>query len=152
MRDANPQPMSFMTLEEGTGVVDRFGQPVGEVKRVLLLPGGGFDGLIVSTRVGRRFVDAPEVRRIAGGAVTLGITVADVECPAEGRPRVDGVPEARYDRTDVTEADRDEVIATLKRAYVDDDLTVDQLADRVATAHLAETLQELDAAVGDLGP
>lgn len=152
MSDAQPQPMSFLTLEPGTPVIDRFGQPVGPVKRVLLLPYSGFDGLIVGTREGRRFVDAPEVRRISGGAVTLGITVADVECPAHGGPRAYGVPEARYDRADVTEADRDEVIETLKRAYVNDVLTTDELADRVAATHVAETLEQLDAAVRDLSP
>jgi hypothetical protein len=152
MSDAQPQPTSFLTLEPGTPVIDRFGQPVGPVKRVLLLPDSGFDGLIVGTRSGRRFVDAPEVRRISGGAVTLGITVADVECPAHDGRRVYGIPEARYDRADVTEADRDEVIETLKRAYVNDDLTTDQLADRVAATHVAETLEQLDAAVADLSP
>jgi hypothetical protein len=58
---------SFLTLQPGTAVVDRFGAHAGEVDRVLLLDGGGFDGIVVSTRVGRRFVDAPEVRRISGG-------------------------------------------------------------------------------------
>jgi hypothetical protein len=45
--------------------VDRFGQPVGAVKRTLVLEGGGFDGIIVETDAGKRFVDAPEVRRIS---------------------------------------------------------------------------------------
>jgi truncated hemoglobin YjbI len=60
------------------------------------------------------------------------------------------MPEARHDRTNVTEADRDEVITCLKRAYVDDELTTDQLSERVGIAHLAATLEELDAAVADV--
>jgi hypothetical protein len=75
-----------------------------------------------------------EVRRISGGAVTLG------------------VPQARYDRTDVTEADRDEVIDCLKRAYVRDELTTEALGERVGIAHSAETLDELDAALEDVEP
>jgi hypothetical protein len=74
MHKADDHPVSFLTLEPGTAVVDRFG---------------------------KRFVDAPEVRRISGGAVTLGVTVAD----------------ARHGRTQVTEADRDEAIDCLERAY-----------------------------------
>ena len=145
---------SFLTLGEGTPVVDRFGRPVGGVDRVLLLEGGGFDGgfdgLIVKTRAGRRFVDAPEVRRISAGAVALGITVDDVENPGAGASRRYGVPEARYDRTDVTEADRDAVIACLKQAFVDDRLSADELGDRVVVAHTAEALEDLDSAVAGL--
>lgn len=142
--------MSFLTVERGTPVVDRFGEDVGQVHRVLLFDGGGFDGIIVHTHAGKRFVDAPEVRRIALGAVTLGITVADVECPAAGAHKVYGVPAARIGRTEATEADRDEVVACLKRAYVRDDLTTDELGDRVAIAHQAETLEVLDEAVAGL--
>ena len=142
------RPTSFLTLERGTRVVDRFGQPVGEVERVLLLDGDGFDGLIVDTEAGDRFVDAPEVRRIAGGAVTLGITVGDVERPEEaGRY---GVPAARHDRTEVTEADRDAAIDALKRAFVAGALSVEGLSERVGIAHVAEELVELDGALAGL--
>jgi hypothetical protein len=144
------QPTSFLTLEPGTAVVDRFGRPVGKVHRVLVLDTGGFDGLIVHTQAGKRFVDAPEVRRIAGGAVTLGITAADVMTPGPGARQVYGMPEARHDRTEVTEADRDEAIDCLKRAYVRDELNTEELGERVGIAHLAETLDELDAALGDV--
>jgi hypothetical protein len=140
---------SFLTLQAGTAVVDRFGAHAGEVDRVLLLDGGGFDGIVVRTRVGRRFVDAPEVRRISGGAVTLAITVSDVECAASNARRVYGIPAARRDRTQVTEADRDEAIECLKRLYVSDALSTDDLAERVAIAHLAVTLDELDAALAN---
>jgi hypothetical protein len=150
MLQPDSQPTSFLTLEPGTPVVDRFGCPVGAVRRVLLLETGGFDGIIVSTRAGARFVDAPEVRRISGGAVTLGIAVADVESPAAGGPGAYGVPEARHDRTDVTEADRDEAIDCLKRAYVRDELTTQELAERVAVAHVAEKLEQLDTALADI--
>jgi hypothetical protein len=97
------------------------------------------NGIIVCTPAGKRFVDAPEVRRISGGAVTLGITVVEVEHPAaKGKGRY-GVPVARYGRTDATEADRDAVIDALKRAYVHDDLTTEELGERVTNPHLAES-------------
>jgi Domain of unknown function (DUF1707) len=150
MPDSDAQPTSFLTLEPGTPVVDRFGRSVGKVRRVLLLETGGFDGIIVSTRAGRRFVDAPEVRRISRGAVTLGIPVADVESPGVGCHRAHGVPQARHDPTDVTEADRDEAIDCLKRAYVKDELTTEELAERVALAHVAEKFDQLDAALADI--
>jgi hypothetical protein len=111
------------------------GQPVGKVHRVLVLETGGFDGIVVKTDAGTRFVDAPEVRRISAGAVTLGITVDDVVNPGPNARRIYGMPEARE---------------CLKRAYCRDELTTDELADRVGIAHLAETLDELDAAVADV--
>ena len=152
MRQPDDQPTSFLTVAPGTPVVDRCGREVGELERALLLEGGGFDGIIVRTRVGRRFVDAPEVRRISRGAVTLGTTVDEVESPVAGDARAYGVPAARYGRTDVTEADRDAVIDALKSCYVRDELTTDALGERVAIVHLAETLDELDAALADLTP
>jgi hypothetical protein len=90
------------------------------------------------------------VRRISAGAVALGIAVADVERPGAGARRLHGIPVARYDRTEVTEADRDAVIVSLKQAYVDDELTTDELGDRVVIAHVAETLEELDGALAGL--
>jgi Domain of unknown function (DUF1707) len=141
--------VSFLTLEDETPVIDRFGMEVGSVRKVLLHEGDGFDGLIVRTEAGDRFVDAPEVRRISDRTVTLGITASDVEHPGATVERY-GLPTARHDRTEVTEADRDDAIAALKRAYVDDELDVDQLAERVGVVHQAETLPQLDGVLADL--
>lgn len=149
MPHLDDQPTSFLTLKRGTRVVDRFGEAVGKVDRVLLLDGCGFDGIVVRTGAGRRFVDAPEVRRISGGAVALGITCSDVERPGPDSRRIDGIPVARHDRSEVTEADRDAAINALKRAYVADVLSTEELGRRVAIAHLAETLDEIDGALAD---
>jgi hypothetical protein len=81
----------------------------------------------VRTRAGRRFVDAPEVRRISTTVVTLGIA-----------------------NSDVTEADWDAVIASLKRAFVRDELTVDELGQRVEAVHASQTLDQLAAALEGL--
>ena len=135
-------PASFLTLQTGTTVVDRFGVPVGPVERVLIA-GDYFDGIIVGTPAGRRFVDAPEVRRIDTARVRLSIARADVEHP--GVPRVLGAHTARSGRTDASEADRRAVIDGLKYAYVHDRLTTDDLAHRVEAAYTATTLDELEA-------
>jgi hypothetical protein len=142
------QPLSFVSLRSGTPVVDRFGRPVGKVHRVLTHGDGTFDGIVVQTGAGRRFVDAPEVRRISHGVVNLGSTADEVWAGGgRGRGRVPG---ASYGRDQLTEADRDAAIEALKRAYVRDEIDIDELAGRVATAHIAESLAELDAAVSGL--
>lgn len=151
MREPDLQPTSYLTLPQGTPVVDRFGQRIGSVEQVLLHAGGNFDGIIVSTDVGTRFVDAPDVRRIVHQAVVLGVAEGDVKSPSADRTvNRGGVPGARWDRTQATEADRDAVIDSLKAAFVRDELSVEELGRRVETAHLAETLNELDAALADL--
>jgi hypothetical protein len=143
-------PASFLSLDPGTPVVDRFGRPVGSVCRVLLHGDGSFDGIVVRTRAGRRFVDAPEVRRISGGVVNLGSTVDEVEEIAVGDHPRGHVPAANHGRTVLTEADRDAAIEALKHAYVRDEIGIDDLGGRVATANIAETLDELDAALWGL--
>lgn len=71
-----PIAASYLTLRRGTDVFDRFDAHVGRVKRVLTQAGDFFDGLIIETDAGARFVDAPEVAR-----VELSIARSDVECP-----------------------------------------------------------------------
>jgi len=141
------QPASYLTLERGTSVVDRFGAPVGKVERVLTLSGPFFDGLIVSTRAGSRFVDAPEVRRIRASVVELAITCADCEAPGITSPV--GVPAARSGRVEATDEDRRELIAALKAAYVDDRLTAHELGDRFEEAYERRTLDELQSLLPD---
>ncbi len=151
MREPDLRPTSYLTLAPGTPVIDRFGRRIGTVEQVLLHAGGNFDGIIVSTEVGTRFVDAPEVRRIAQPAVVLGVAEPDVTSPLADRTASrQGIPAARWDRTQATEADRDAVIDSLKAAFVRDELSAEELGRRVETAHIAETLSELDAALADL--
>lgn len=55
------------------------GAEVGRVRRVLDNARENiFDGLVVETKAGMRFVDAPEVAHIAERAVTLTITLDEV--------------------------------------------------------------------------
>jgi hypothetical protein len=69
--------ISYKVLERGTPVVDRDGVDVGSVREVLENKAEHiFDGLVLDTPGGRRFVDAPEVARIAERRVTLTLDAA----------------------------------------------------------------------------
>jgi hypothetical protein len=78
--------ISYKALPRGTPVRDSEGVEVGRVRRVLDNTRENiFDGLVVETRHGMRFVDAPEVAHIAELAVTLTIRAAEV--PALPEPQ-----------------------------------------------------------------
>jgi hypothetical protein len=86
--------ISFKVLKRGTPVRSSDGVQVGTVR--LAQETGRehiFDGIVIDTRGGKRFVDAPEVARIAERAVTLTITAAEaaeLPPPSSGmRARVD---------------------------------------------------------------
>jgi PRC-barrel domain protein len=71
--------ISYDVLPRGTPVVDRAGAEVGTVDEVLDNAREHiFDGIVVATRDGLRFVDAPEVGRITERRVTLTIDAATV--------------------------------------------------------------------------
>jgi hypothetical protein len=71
--------ISYDVLRRGTAVVDSAGVEVGTVHEVLDNAREHiFDGIVVATRDGRRFVDAPEVASITNRAVTLTIDAATV--------------------------------------------------------------------------
>ena len=86
--------ISFKVLKRGTPVRSSDGVQVGTVRRAQETGREHiFDGIVIDTKAGKRFVDAPEVGRIAERAVTLTITAAEVEeLPPPGggmRDRVD---------------------------------------------------------------
>lgn len=142
---------SYLTLEPGTAVVDRLGQPVGEVKKVLVAWSEYFDGIVVTTPAGDRFVDAPEVRRIAADEVELSVALSDVVHPGpKGPPAPPGVHTIRLGRVEATEEDRTGAVTQLKIGFVEDRLTIEELERRVERAHQATQLGELDELVADL--
>ena len=64
--------ISYKVLEQGTPVTDCDGGAIGTVRQVLENEAEHiFDGLVIDTPGGERFVDAPEVARIAVRRVTL---------------------------------------------------------------------------------
>jgi hypothetical protein len=71
--------ISYKALRRGTPVRASDGAEVGTVRRVLDNTRENiFDGLVLETKQGMRFVDAPEVARIAELAVTLTIAAEEV--------------------------------------------------------------------------
>lgn len=86
--------ISYLALRRGTRVRGSDGAEVGHVRRVQNNAREHiFDGIVVETKRGRRFVDAPEVAHIAEHAVTLAITAAEVIAsappPSRMRERLD---------------------------------------------------------------
>lgn len=77
--DDDGHAISYKALRRGTPVRAADGTEVGKVRRVLDNARENiFDGLVVETHDGMRFVDAPEVARIAELAVTLTISPEEV--------------------------------------------------------------------------
>src|SRR3954452_6371585 len=72
MSDDRGAPISYLTLEAGTPGFTSDGAEIGRVAHVLADPDADiFDGIVVSSGGDHRFVDAPELARIASGGVTL---------------------------------------------------------------------------------
>jgi hypothetical protein len=84
MAEDEGSPIAYTALERGVAVHAADGSRVGTVHRVQDNEREHiFDGIVVDTPSGRRFVDAPEVARIAERRVTLTITAAELaELPA----------------------------------------------------------------------
>jgi hypothetical protein len=92
--------ISYRALPPGTPVVAADGTPVGTVREVLDNEREHiFDGLVLDTPAGRRFVDAPEVQRIAERRVTLTLDAAGVaalpEADAKGAAEFQVNPRAK---------------------------------------------------------
>jgi hypothetical protein len=73
--DDRGAPIAYTVLAEGTPVQTSDGHEVGTVKRVLADEGTDvFDGIVVDTSDGERFVDAPEIADLYERLVVLAIT------------------------------------------------------------------------------
>jgi hypothetical protein len=71
---------SFEVLDRGTRVETSDGQELGTVKRVMIVREKHlFDGIVVRTKKGDRFVDAPEVAEIYENLVVLTIEAGAAE-------------------------------------------------------------------------
>jgi hypothetical protein len=92
--DDDGSAISYKALRRGTRVRANDGSDVGTVGRVLdNVRESIFDGIVIATRHGKRFVDAPEVARIAERAVTLTLSAEEVAAlpvpPSRVRERFD---------------------------------------------------------------
>jgi hypothetical protein len=73
------RPIAYQALAPGTPVHDREGRRVGTVKKVLADERADiFDGLVIETENGSRFVDAPDVEHCAEHRVELKLTAVEV--------------------------------------------------------------------------
>ena len=90
--DDDDHQIGYQALPRGVPVVAADGTPVGKVHRVLDNAREHiFDGIVIDTDGGRRFVDAPEVARITLRRVTLTIDAAEAaELPPPTRPQRTG--------------------------------------------------------------
>ena len=71
--------IGYKVLPKGTPVHAASGEGVGRVHRVLdNMREHIFDGIVITTEDGKRFVDAPEVARITNRRVTLTIGPEEV--------------------------------------------------------------------------
>ena len=78
MSDDDGLSISYQVLRRGTVVRSADGVELGTVRRVNEAKREHiFDGIVIDTRDGKRFVDAPEVARIAERAVTVTFTAAE---------------------------------------------------------------------------
>jgi len=69
------EKISYLVLQPNTPVYTSDGQPAGTVKRVLAVPDEDiYDGLILDTHDGERFIDAPHASELYERAVVLDIT------------------------------------------------------------------------------
>jgi hypothetical protein len=99
VHDDDGYAISYKVLRRGTVVRAANGAEVGTVRRVQEnVRENIFDGLVIDTPSGRRFVDAPEVERIAERAVTLNIpadAVLSLPEPGGMRQRLDQAQSVR---------------------------------------------------------
>jgi len=87
MPDHDDHAISYKVLRRGTPVRSTDGVEVGTVHQVLDNTRENiFDGIVIATRDGQRFVDAPEVARITERAVTLTIDAAEAARLEPPRP------------------------------------------------------------------
>lgn len=78
-------PTSYMAVAKGTPVLTAEGREFGRVRRVLQVQVKNiFDGIVVTTDDGDRFLDAPEVARLYERAVVTSLT--DEQAAALPRP------------------------------------------------------------------
>jgi hypothetical protein len=94
--DEDGHAISYKLLERGTPVHASDGGLVGRVDRVLDNRREQiFDGIVIATEGGPRFVDAPEVARITERRVTLSIDsalAAELPEPDAGAPEYHARP------------------------------------------------------------
>ncbi|HEY7043282.1 MAG TPA: hypothetical protein VH419_06400 [Nocardioidaceae bacterium] len=87
-------PIAYTALQRGTQVLSSDGDVIGTVERVLDIPDLDlFDGIVVETPGGDRFVDRDQIDRITNLAVHCALTTSE----AATLPLPDSAPTYRAD-------------------------------------------------------
>jgi hypothetical protein len=88
--DDDGHAISYKVLRRGTPVRSSDGVKLGTVRRAQEAKRENiFDGIVIDTAKGKRFVDAPEVARIAERFVTLSFPAAEADRYLDGvSPRI----------------------------------------------------------------
>jgi hypothetical protein len=99
-------PISYEAAVPGTPVVSNSGTEIGTLEHVLEVPElDVFDGIVVATSVGLRFIDADHVGTITRSKIECQLDEAQVSQlpPPEGPPvyRVDALKDSGHDLHDV---------------------------------------------------
>jgi hypothetical protein len=77
-------PIAYEALAAGTPVHDQDGEEIGRVKKVLADEAEDvFDGIVINTVHGTRFIDAPDIAHIAERRVDLKLTSAAIASQPE---------------------------------------------------------------------
>jgi hypothetical protein len=80
-------PIAYAALAPGTPVLSSDGEQIGLAERVLADEGADiFDGIVVDTQDGDRFVDAPEVEALYERAVVLTLSADEARSLPEPSP------------------------------------------------------------------
>jgi hypothetical protein len=92
----DPEPIAYTALQPGTPMLSTSGTPFGTVDTVLEIPEHDlFDGIIVATETGRRFVDADQVVEVTTAYVRCSIS----DQQARDLPEHSASPTYRADAT-----------------------------------------------------
>jgi hypothetical protein len=86
---ADDEPISYLALKDGTPVLSSTGATIGTVEHVLQVPEEDlFDGIVVATKDGLRFVDRDQIVEITTAVVRSSLS----EDEAANLPAPKGTP------------------------------------------------------------
>jgi hypothetical protein len=99
-------PISYMAAVPGTPVLSSSGTEIGTLEHVLQVPEVDvFDGIVIATGAGLRFIDADNVQQITRSSIqtSLDDTQASQLAPPDGAPvyRVDALADTGHSMHDV---------------------------------------------------
>ena len=94
-------PISYMAAARGTPVLSSAGTQIGTLEHVLEVPEVDvFDGIVIATKAGLRFIDADYVQQITRSHIrcSLDDTQAAQLAPPQGNPvyHVDGLADSGH--------------------------------------------------------